>query len=45
MTKRKDIHFRIEEKLLDITDKLAKQRKKSEEYKGNIAYIEEMIKC
>ena len=34
----------IEEKLLDITDKLAKQRKKSEEYKGNIAYIEEMIK-
>ena len=34
----------IEEDLLKITDKLAKQRKKSETYKSNISHIEEMIK-
>ncbi|MFV0145632.1 hypothetical protein OBJ68_09380 [Empedobacter falsenii] len=34
----------IEEKLLKITDRLSKQRKKSEDYKANIAHIEEMIK-
>ena len=34
----------IEEKLLKITDKLGKQRKKSDDYKANIAYIEEMVK-
>ncbi|MGV0937034.1 hypothetical protein [Empedobacter falsenii] len=34
----------IEEKLLKITDKLGKQRKKSDDYKSNIAYIEEMVK-
>ncbi|WP_334127228.1 hypothetical protein [Empedobacter brevis] len=34
----------IEEKLLKITDRLSKQRKKSDDYKANIAYIEEMVK-
>ena len=34
----------VESKLLKITEKLGKQRKKSEEYKANISHIEEMIK-
>ena len=34
----------IEGSLLKITDKLGKQRKKSEEYKANITHIEDMIK-
>ncbi len=34
----------IEGNLLKITDKLGKQRKKSEDYKANITHIEDMIK-
>ena len=34
----------VEAKLLKITDKLGKQRKKSDDYKANIAHIEEMVK-
>lgn len=34
----------IESNLLKVTEKLAKQRKKSEDYKANISHIEEMVK-
>lgn len=33
----------VENQLLKITDKLAKQKKKSEDYKANIKHIEEMV--
>lgn len=34
----------VEAKLLKITDRLGKQRKKSDDYKANFAHIEEMVK-